>query len=230
MPRNILTVAAHPDDEVLLAGAAMARHVAAGDAVHVLLLAEGSTSRAGTRAEADLTEVDVLKQAAQAAAEALGVSSVRFGGLPDNRMDGVELLDIVKLVEAEVDRVAPEIIYTHHPYDLNVDHRLTTEAVLTACRPLPGSPVREILAGEVLSATGWGPARPERSFCPTLYVDVAAQLAAKEKALEAYASEMRPFPHARSVEAVTAQARLRGAQVGLEAAEAFEVLRILRPA
>lgn len=228
MPRNILTIAAHPDDEVLLAGGAMARHVAEGDAVHVLLMAEGATSRAATRDQADLDEVEALKGAARAAAAALGVASLRFGGFEDNRMDSVDLLDLVKVVEAEVGRVGPEVVYTHHPYDLNIDHRLTCEAVLTACRPLPGSPVREVLAGEVLSATGWGPARPEQAFCPTLWVDVAAHLAAKTKALEAYAGEMRPFPHARSMEAVEAQARLRGAQVGVAAAEAFEVLRILR--
>jgi LmbE family N-acetylglucosaminyl deacetylase len=207
----------------------MARHVAAGDEVHVLLMAEGATSRAATRDEADLGEIAALKAAAEAAGEALGAASLRFGGFEDNRMDGVDLLDVVKVVEAEITRVGPALVYTHHPYDLNVDHRLTCEAVLTACRPLPGSTVREVLAGEVLSATGWGPARPERSFCPTLFVGVEDHLDALRRALDAYAGEMRPFPHARSVEAVEAQARLRGAQVGLPAAEAFEVLRILRP-
>lgn len=230
MGQSILVVAAHPDDEVLGMGGVMARHAAEGDAVHLLLVAEGATSRADTRAEADSAEVDALRAHAQAAADTLGVKTLAFGGFPDNRLDGQELLDVVKVVERLVDAHAPAVVYTHHPEDLNVDHRVVCHAVLTACRPQPGSSVREILAGEVLSATGWGPARPERSFCPTLYVDIADHLAKKLAALEHYAGEMRPFPHARSVEAVEAQARLRGAQVGLAAAEAFEVLRILRPA
>lgn len=230
MGRSILVVAAHPDDEVLGMGGVMARHASEGDTVHVLLVAEGATSRADTRDEGDQGAVEALKAHAQAAADALGVETLAFGGFPDNRLDGVELLDVVKAVERVVGTHAPEVVYTHHPEDLNVDHRVVCQAVLTACRPQPGSSVQEILAAEVLSATGWGPARPERSFCPTLFVDIAAQLPQKLAALEHYAGEMRPFPHARSVEAVEAQARLRGAQVGLPAAEAFEVLRILRPA
>ncbi|MHA1598165.1 MAG: PIG-L deacetylase family protein [Alphaproteobacteria bacterium] len=219
--KSILIVAAHPDDEVLGCGATAARHVADGDTVHVLIMAEGATSRDA----ADTDGVTALRQSAAAAAAALGTAAPRFAGLPDNRMDGLDLLDIVKAVEAVVGEVAPDIVYTHHGGDLNVDHRLTHQAVLTACRPQPGETVRAIYTFETPSSTEWSATDMEDAFTAQRYVDVGAQMAAKLAALECYESEMRDFPHARSIKAVEALATLRGSQSGLGAAEAFRVIR-----
>jgi len=148
-----------------------------------------------------------------------------FGGFPDNRMDTVALIDVVKQVEKVVAEIRPTVIYTHHPGDLNVDHGVVARAVLTACRPLPGSGVRAIYSFEVLSSTEWTPAALAAPFAPSRWVSVAPFLDAKIAALNAYAGEMRPFPHARSIEAVRALAALRGAQCGHPAAESFSVLR-----
>lgn len=239
MRRNVLVVAAHPDDEILGVGATAARHADEGDEVHVLILAEGATSRgplgAGARdARAHAAELDALRAAAGAAAEVLGTRPPRFAGLPDNRMDSLDLLDVVKAVEAVVAEVRPSVVYTHHGGDLNVDHLVTHRAVLTACRPLPGGGGPEaVYTFETLSSTEWGSPDQEVAFRPTRHVEVSAQLARKLDALRCYAGEMRPFPHARSIEAVEALARLRGAQSGLPAAEAFgvvrEVVRAARP-
>lgn len=221
-PTNVLVVAAHPDDEVLGCGGVIARHAAAGDAVHILILAEGATSRGAAGSEAD-DEVAALQAAARRSAEILGAAPPAFAGLPDNRMDDLALLDVVKIVERTVRETGAAVVYTHHGGDLNVDHRICHQAVLTACRPLPGAPVRAVYAFETVSSTEWE--QGGGTFRPTRFVDISDHLAAKRRALEAYASEMRPFPHARSIEAVDALARVRGAASGVSAAEAFMVVR-----
>ena len=222
----VLVVAAHPDDEVLGCGATLARHAREGTDVHILILAEGITSRDDARDTAGrAAELDALRDAARHAAAALGAHPPVFGGFPDNRMDTVALIDVVKQVEKLVAEIRPTVIYTHHPGDLNVDHGIVARAVLTACRPLPGADVRAIYAFEVLSSTEWAPESLAAPFAPSRWVSVAPFLDAKIAALNAYAGEMRPFPHARSIEAVRALAALRGAQCGHIAAEAFSVLR-----
>lgn len=218
---NVLVVAAHPDDEVLGCGASIARHAAAGDAVHVLILAEGLTSRGRAGAAA----LRKLRADAQKAARVLGAQPPVFGGLPDNRLDTVALLDVVKLVEREVARVRPAVVYTHHAGDLNVDHRVAHQAVLTACRPLPASPVGKILCFEVPSSTEWQAPGSAPAFAPNVFHDVAKSLSRKLAALRAYAGEMRRWPHPRSLKAVEHLARWRGATIGADAAEAFVLAR-----
>lgn len=224
---NILVVAAHPDDEVLGCGATLARHARAGDTVHVLIVAEGATSRDDRRDVATRApEIARLRAAAEVAAQTLGVASVSFGGLPDNRLDSVALLDVVKLIEQQVQTHRPAVVYTHHAGDLNVDHGVVHRAVLTACRPLPGQAIERLLFFEVPSSTEW--AIGGAAFTPNYFVDASETLALKMKALQAYASEMRPWPHPRSCAAVEHLARWRGACVGREAAEAFILGREIR--
>lgn len=221
MSKNILVVAAHPDDEVLGCGGTIARHAATGDKVHILILAEGATAREGGGGE----ELAALREAAREAAKALGAEPPDFLGLPDNRLDTLPLLDVIKAIEAVIANVRPAVVYTHHAGDLNVDHRIAHQAVLTACRPLPGSSVKSIYAFETVSSTEWmGPAVND-VFRPNRFISIDGQWPAKRRALEAYKMEMRPFPHARSVENVEALARTRGAAVGEPMSEAFVVVR-----
>ena len=142
-------------------------------------------------------------------------------------LDGVELLDVVKQVEEEIARLKPQRIYTHHRDDLNVDHRIVHDAVSAATRPQPGACVREVLTFEVPSATEWRLAGSGTPFVPSVFVDITRTLENKRRALEAYAGEMRPFPHARSIEALEHLARWRGASAGMAAAEAFQLARAL---
>lgn len=221
---TILVVAAHPDDEVLGLGGTLARLADAGERIEVLILAEGATSRDGDAAAAR-REVEALRDCARAAAAVIGTATPRFAGLPDNRLDSLALLDVVKHVEAVVAECRPATVYTHCGHDLNVDHRIAHQAVLTACRPLPGSSVTALYAFETPSSTEWSPPASAPAFAPVRFVDIGATLARKLAALRCYAGEMRPFPHARSVEAVEALARWRGASAGFVAAEAFEILR-----
>jgi LmbE family N-acetylglucosaminyl deacetylase len=216
---NVLVVAAHPDDEVLGAGAAIARHAKAGDNVTVLILATGLDSRGAATTNAHRT----LRHQAEKAAAILGVADLRFAGLPDNRMDTVALLDVVKAIEDIAARVAPEIVYTHHARDLNIDHEIAARAVSTAFRPTPGAAAKRLLAFEVPSATGWNPSAAP--FAPSVFIDASVTLEAKLKAMACYEGEVRPFPHARSLEAIRARAVAWGTHIGLSAAEPFELLR-----
>jgi N-acetylglucosamine malate deacetylase 1 len=223
-----LVVAAHPDDEVLGCGGTIAKMADEGWSVHVLILAEGATSRSRKRdRNAKRGELSALVKSAKAAAKVLGAKSVEVLAFADNRMDGVELLDVVKAVEDRIAKFGPNRVLTHHRGDVNVDHQMVHDAVLAAVRPLPGTTVREVLFFEVASSTEWRPASSLPAFAPALFVDIGLTIDRKLRALEAYSSELRAFPHPRSKEAVEHLARWRGATAGVMAAEAFEVGRIL---
>ncbi len=223
--RRILVVAAHPDDEILGCGGSMRAHCTAGHIVRTLIVAQGLTAR-GAVSEADL---DAHRRAAREANANLGVDRVVFGDFPDNAMDTVALLDVTKFVETQIHEFQPDTIYTHHPHDLNVDHRVVSQAVATACRAQPGVAVDTILFFEVASSTEWqlDPSGP--AFVPNWFVEISPYLDDKIQALAEYAHEIRPWPHTRSYEAVRHLARWRGATVGVDAAEAFVLARrILR--
>ena len=137
--RKILIVAAHPDDEVLGCGGAIACHSDAGDEVHVLIVAEGATSRLAQRDRSQVSDqLSSLTRAARMAGSILGAAGVELLDLPDNRLDSLDRLNLIKLVEDRIARYQPQVVYVHHAGDVNVDHRRLHEAVVTACRPVPG--------------------------------------------------------------------------------------------
>ncbi|KHM52667.1 GlcNAc-PI de-N-acetylase [Anaerovibrio lipolyticus] len=228
MAHKVLVVAAHPDDEVLGCGGTILRHVANGDEVHIMIMAEGLTSRDNQRdvglRQGELSE---LHRNAYKVSELLGAKKLTLLDFPDNRMDSVELLDVVKQIEAEVDDFCPDIVYTHHVGDVNVDHMITYKAVVTACRPLPGNTVKELYFFETLSSTEWQIPTADKIFTPQVYVDVEKYMDKKIEALHLYESEMREYPHSRSYEAVEILAKYRGFTVGKHFAEAFELGRYI---
>jgi len=225
---RVLVVAAHPDDEVLGCGGTIAKLSNEGHDIHIMILGEGSTSRSQDRGQADMTLVEALRENSHQAAKTLGAKEVCLRDLPDNRFDAVPLLEIVKIVEEAVEKLNPEIIYTHHGGDLNIDHTLTHRAVLTATRPIKGQPVREVYAFEIPSSTEWAFQRLEPVFRANVFEDISATLETKINALSHYETETRAFPHPRSPEALRAIARRWGSVVGGEAVEAFELVRSVR--
>lgn len=223
---RVLAVAAHPDDEVLGCGGTLTRHALEGDEVHVVILGEGATSRFPP--EGGAGAVSRLVEAAHRAGDLMGVGSVSLEGLVDNRFDTLALLDLVRLVERHVDRVRPQIVYTHHLGDVNIDHVLTARAVLTATRPQPGGGVRELFAWEAFSSTEWAFGALAPTWAPNHFVDISRTLTLKLRALDCYEEEVREFPHPRSPRAVEAASARWGSAVGVEAAEAFRLIRSWR--
>lgn len=219
---QVLVVAAHPDDEVLGCGGTIALHVKSGDTVGVVFMADGEGARSPEQPGFLISE---REKAACLAVQHLGAEQPVFLGLQDNRMDSAPLLDLVQQLEKVIFRLQPQRIYTHHSGDLNIDHRLTCQAVLTACRPQPECPVKEIFCFEVPSSTEWG-GQGVHSFHPSAYTDITPVLDTVERALGCYEEELRPFPHARSLESIQARQRWRGATFGVMAAEVFTVERL----
>jgi len=214
-------VAAHPDDEVLGAGATLARHVDRGDEVHACVLSEGATSRY----EDDM--VSELVQCGKRAAEVIGLRSLRFEQLPDQRLDLLPLIEVTQAVEDLVDAVRPDVVYTHFPWDVNSDHAVVARCVWTACRPYRFPFVRMLAAFETPSSTEWALPGEHRRFEPQRFVDVSATLSRKLDAMRCYHSELRAYPHPRSLRALQERAAYWGSVVGLAAAEPFLVLREL---
>jgi LmbE family N-acetylglucosaminyl deacetylase len=220
MNKTILVIAAHSDDEALGCSGVIARHVAEGDKVHLLFMTDGVASRSGSGdGEKRLTS-------AQGASKILKVSSFTNLNFPDNQMDSIPLLGIVKEVENKISNLQPEIIYTHHIGDLNVDHQITHKAVVTACRPQTDFCVKEIYVFEVLSSTEWGSPGVE-PFSPNVFIDITDYIDIKRQVLEVYSEEMRQPPHSRSIDNAIRLNALRGNSVGVDYAEAFVVIRII---
>ncbi len=225
MSGKILVVAAHPDDETLGAGATIVKHIEQKDEVSVLILGTGITSR-GEEGNAS-SELAELRSDAKKALAKLGVEEVEFSDFPDNSFDSVPLLKIIKKVEETIGRLKPDTIYTHHWGDLNVDHRLTYEAVMTACRPFVTS-VNKIACFEIPSSTECNTKDAESHFIPNMFIDVSGTIGRKLDALREYRGEMREYPHPRSIEGVEILAKKRGLTIASEAAEAFVVAREIK--
>ena len=223
MGKGVLVVAAHPDDDVLGCGATIARWAQEGRRVVVAYLTDG----VGARSDADPAAGERRQAAARAAAAILGVTDLRFADWPDNRLDQVPLLELARHAERLIAEFVPDTVLTHHAGDLNVDHRRACQAVVTACRPQPEYPVRTVWSFEVASSTEWQIPNPGLAFLPTAFVDISGHLERKLDALDAYQEELRDWPHPRSRQALEALARWRGSSVGVEAAEAFVVHRLL---
>ena len=209
MNKQILVAAAHPDDEVLGCGGTIARLVYEGADVHVVFFTDGVGARLDSVGLSENAEVTMRRYAAEEAVKVLGAKTVVFGDFPDNRMDSVDLLNIVQMV------------LTHHIGDLNIDHRIVHQAVVTACRPQPGFSVETLLFFEVPSSSEWQTPVSALPFTPNYFIDISDYMSIRLRAFEVYAEEFRSWPHSRSYEALEHLARWRGATVGVEAAEAF---------
>jgi len=223
-----LIIAAHPDDEVLGCGGTIAKLSARGEEVHILILSTGLTSRRGFDIQETPNALNThLKRAKQAGA-LLGATNVNFARLPDQKLDTLPLLDITQRIEAEIESLKPQTIFTHHGGDLNMDHVITFRATLTATRPMAGGTLGAVYAYEIPSSTDWAFQKFEPTFQPNLFVDILETLNRKIEAMRVYESEIREFPHPRSPQALEAIAKRWGSVCGLKAAEAFEIIREIR--
>ena len=216
----------HPDDEILGCGGTVASFIKKGDEVNILILGEGITSRDENRDQKKRNiEMNSLREDIHRANEIIGTTNLFFYDFPDNRFDTVPLLDIVKTIEKIKAIIKPTIIFTHFKNDLNIDHRITYNAVITATRPISDETVKEIYCFEVLSSTEWN---YPLSFSPNTFFDVSQTIEIKINALKEYKNELRDYPHPRSLKGVMLNAENWGLKVGLGYAEAFECARVIR--
>lgn len=225
---KVLVIAAHPDDEVLGCGGTIARLAGEGHEVGIAILGEGLTARYENREQADRVLLDQLRARSRQAADVLKAKQIVTHDFPDQRLDTVALLEVIKIVEGAVAKFIPEVIYTHHAGDLNVDHQIVHRAVLTATRPTNDQPVKELYAFEVPSATEWAFQQIEPAFQPNVFVNISDTLELKIRAMSCYETEARAFPHPRSPQALEANARRWGSVAGCPAAEAFQLIRAVR--
>ena len=216
---KILVVAAHPDDEALGCSGAMLKHVTLGDEVHLLFMTNGVGARKPVK-----SEIESRKKASEESAKLIGIKTINQMNFPDNMMDSIPLLEIIKKIEKIINEIQPNIIYTHHIGDLNIDHQLTHKAVITACRPQPSFYVKKIFNFEVLSSTEWQSSQ-KNNFIPNYYVDISKHIEKKREILKIYNFEMRNEPHSRSIENTIRLNALRGNTVGVSFAEAFILFR-----
>ena len=223
-----MVAVAHPDDELLGLGGSM-HHLILNYNIttHVVILGEGITSRSDSRdtqrweKELDLHQANIKK-----AQEQIGYHSVNAYQFPDNRFDSVSLLDIIKVLEKEKNIFMPDVIFTHHGGDLNIDHRRTFEAVITCCRPMQNEKVKQIITFETPSGTEWRASTDPKNFIPNFFIQITEEnINAKIRAMESYEFEKRAYPHPRSPEALKILAQRWGIAVGVDFAEAFCIVR-----
>lgn len=213
---KILVIAPHPDDEVLGCGGTIAKHVSNGDEVHLCVVTSAYTP--------DWTPEFIKNRPLQIAKcqELLGISQVHLLDFPTVQLDTIPQKNLNDKISEVVGKTQADILYIPFKGDLNKDHRLIFESALVAARPLEHQ-VKKIFSYEILSETEWG--QPLAVFAPNSYVDISNFLNKKLAAMRVYDTELKPFPHPRSLEAVEALAKKRGAEAGLKAAEAFMLIR-----
>lgn len=216
----ILVIVAHPDDETLGMGGTIAYHTDKGDKVFGIYMTDGVGAR-----KSNYQELKDRKNASINAASILGLKWLEVKNFPDNQMDTIAILEVIQEIERIKFLIKPDLVYTHNNSDLNIDHRVISQAVLTAFRPIENEVCQEIRTFEIPSATDYGHRSITGKFNPCLYIDLKKTWDKKLKALMEYKMEMRSAPNSRSIEGIENLAKYRGNQVGIHYAEAFEIIR-----
>ena len=232
---KILVIVAHPDDEVLGMGGTIKKLTKEGHNIKIVILATGITSRRSPNYSnstdykldkklENITKKQLkeLQKDAKNASKILGVTKLTMMNFPDNEMDKITNLEITKTIEKIINEFKPQIVYTHSEYDLNIDHRIIHNSVLTATRPSQKFTVKKVIAFEVPSSTEWN---FSKKFIPNIFVDISKELSVKTRAMKAYQNEIRKFPHPRSIEGLEVIAKRWGTVSGFRAAEAFCLIR-----
>lgn len=223
---RLIVIAAHPDDEVLGCGATLAKAISKGAKIRVVFMGEGVSARfpIGDYENDEYREQNRIRNmGALKALKTLNIEDIHFNDFRYCcQFDTVPLLALVKGIEEQFRNFLPNMLFTHNPNEVNIDHRLTYEAVEVACRPTSSVVPKEIYTFEIVCSGNW---TFESSFKPNLFVDVEDFFEKKLQAWHCYSGENRPFPFPRSDEGLTALAQFRGLMGGIKFAEAFRMVR-----
>ena len=220
--KKILAIVAHPDDEIIGCGGTLLKHIDNNDEVYVIYAADGESSRS-----INLKNILLRKKQAELVKNKSKIKEIFFLNYPDNQMDTCSILDISKSINKIINKVKPDIIYTHHYNDLNIDHRLTFEATMVACRPISEKKIKEIYSFEILSSSEWF-GRKNLAFNPNVYVDISKFIKKKIELMKLYKHEIRKFPHPRSLLSMKLKSKVRGSEVHSFYSEAFELIRLIK--
>ncbi len=224
--KKVLVIAAHPDDEVLGVGGTIAKLSAAGVECHLLIVTDGSSSQ--YRDSDHLHEIiEAKKLETKGCADLLGFKSIHYGELPDMKLDKTPHIAINQVIEKVIDEVQPDTVFTHFWGDVNRDHQEIYQSTLVAVRPMMGQVVRELYCYRVPSSTEWTPNKADTMFMANYFVDIKMFADQKYKAFACYSTELREYPHPRSVQYLREADKAVGIRVGLLAAEEFVLLRKL---
>jgi LmbE family N-acetylglucosaminyl deacetylase len=235
---NILVIAAHPDDEVLGMGGTIKKLTKTGNHVKIVIMATGIAARRSTNfqnnpdykinkknSEVIEKQIAEIRRQSKKSSKILGVNDIEFLDFPDNEMDKISRLEIVKKIEFLIDDFKPDVVYTHSQNDINIDHRLVYESTIIATRPSEKNIVKEVYSFEVPSSSEWN---FTHMFTPNTFVKIDQELKFKIKAMSKYVTEIEKYPHPRSLEALEIIAKRWGTVSGYNAAEAFVLIRRLR--
>lgn len=224
--KKALVIAAHPDDEVMGLGGTIAKLSSQGVEFHLLIVTDGSSSqyRDSDRLNAI---IEAKKRETKNCADLLGFKSIHYGNLPDMRLDVTPHVEINRVIENIIDALQPDAVFTHFWGDVNLDHQNVFRSTLVAVRPVPGQVVRELYCYRTPSSTEWMPNKPDTMFRPNYFVDIEQFAEQKYSAFACYETELREYPHPRSVQSLREIDRATGVEVGLPSAEAFVMLRKL---
>ena len=224
--KKVLVIAAHPDDEVLGMGGTIAKLVKNGGNVDVLIVTDGSSSQ--YRDSDHLAEIiEAKKKETRNCADRLGVRDIYYGELPDMKLDTTPHIRINRVIEDVIDKVQPDTVFTHFWGDVNCDHQNVYKSTLVAVRPVMGQVVKELYCYRVPSSTEWTPNKADTMFMPNYFVDIVPYAEQKYAAFACYSTELRDYPHPRSVQYLRENDKVVGLRVGMLAAEEFVMLRKL---
>ena len=224
--KTVLVIAAHPDDEVLGAGGTIAKLSAEGAECHLLIVTDGSSSQ--YRDSDHLAEIiEAKKKETKGCADILGFKSIHYGELPDMKLDKTPHITINQIIERVIDEIQPDTVLTHFWGDVNRDHQEVYKSTLVAVRPVMGQMVKELYCYKVPSSTEWTPNKADTMFMPNVFVDIEKYADQKYKAFACYSTELREYPHPRSVQYLQETDMAAGLRVGMLATEEFVLLRKL---
>jgi len=218
---RILVIAPHPDDETLGCGGSLLKHKSDGDSLSWLVATRGHEPQWSAEL-LDRKEKEIASVTA-----AYGFDQTIRLNFPSIKLDTIPLDEFIAAIRNAISDCKPELVYLNHFGDVHSDHRIVFEATLSVLKPFYSGThgVKRILSYEVVSSTDAAPLNPARAFVPNVFTDVTDFLEKKLEIMALYESELQPFPLPRALDSLRALARLRGATIGAEFAEAFMLVR-----